>query len=539
MHPRLAFEPQARQSLRRGFNLLANMMEVALGPQGRLVAVDRINSRRPPELLSSGATIARRFLGVPNRFETMGAFLARHIAARMEDAVGDGATTAVVIARQVLNEMDRLVAAGHNVMRVRHGVEKGLIVILRELQTLAEPLAQPAQIIALATNVSGDATLGKYIEEIFDTVGPHGAIDVRTNYARTHDRQYIHGALWNQGWISSHFATNAGTAILKEPYLLFTNRHLKSAAELVPIMGKVRAAAGEGTVRGLVVIANSVEQDALNILVTNKTRGALPTLAIKTPGLGNEKTDVLHDLAALCGGRVLSLEENLRLEDATLADLGQAEEVQAIRSGCTIIGGKGRPATIRQRSQQLRAQIPSAPIGRERERLVERAGKLQGGVGLLKVGGATESEQETTKIRTKAAVDLVRLGLQEGIVPGGGVAFVKCLAALDQLTLPDDEAAALPILRSALLAPMQAILRNSGYEPAPIVARVLAAGNGCGFDVMRGELANMVDAHIVDPVKVLSTALQIGVSGALMGMTTEVLIHKPRSNRDDEVDFNP
>lgn len=534
-HARLVFEPEARQALRRGFNLLADMMTVALGPRGRRVAVARDNPRRPPELLDDGATIARRFLGLPNRWETMGAFLARHIAWRMEEAVGDGATTAVVIARAVLDEVDRLVAAGHNPMPIRRGVERGLAAVLAELATLAQPLAAPDQVRTLATAIVGDETLGHYIEEIFDTVGPYGAVDVRTNYGRNHDRQYIHGALWNQGWVSSYFATDAGAAILKEPYLLFTNHHLQRAEQLAPIMGRVREG-GQG--RGLVVIAHGIEKDALNILVTNKTRGALPTLAIKTPGLGHEKDEILQDLATLCGGGLFLAEENRPLEGATLAGLGQADEVQAIRSGFTLIGGKGRPAAIRQRYQQLHAQIPDA-TGRERDRLVERAGKLLGGVALLKVGAATETEQEFLKARAKEAVQVVRLGLQEGIAPGGGVAYVKCLAALDRLKLTDEEAPACAVLRSALTAPMRAILHNSGYEPAPVIAQVLQRGDGAGFDVMRGCMVNVTQAQIVDPVKVLQTALQIGVSGALMAITTQVLVHKPRHNRDEAVDFRP
>jgi chaperonin GroEL len=534
-HPRLLFEPEARLALRRGFNIMADLMAVTLGPRGRMVAVARDHVRRPPELLSDGAAIARRFLGLPSRWESMGALLARHIAWRMEEAVGDGATTAVIIARQVLNEMDRLVAAGHNPMRIRRGVERGLSLLLAELKTMAHPLEDPDQIRALARTITGDATLGNHIEEVFDTVGPFGAVDVRTNYGRDHDRQYIHGALWNQGWVSSYFATEGGAAVLKKPYILLTNRHLRRADELAPIMGQVRAAGGE---RGLVVIANSVEQDALNILVTNKMRGALPTLAIKTPGLGHEKTEILQDLAVLCGGSVILVEAERPLEAITLAELGQADEMQAIRSGFTLIGGKGRPATIRARYQELRSQIPAAS-GRDRDRLVERAGKLLGGVALLKVGGATESEQEAIKLRAKEAVQVVRLGLQEGVAPGGGVAYLKCLPALVGLALSEEEQPALTVLRSALLAPLRALLQNSGYDPAPLIARLQERGDGCGFDVVTGEMVNVMQAQIIDPVKVLQSALQIGVSGALMGMTTDVLVHRPRQNRDEDVDFRP
>lgn len=536
-HPRLAFEPLARRALLSGFNTLANALRVALGPRGRLVAVAGENPRKPPELLNDGALIARRFLGLPSRFETMGAFLARHIAWRMEEAVGDGATTAVVIAQKIMNETARYLAAGHNVMELRRGMEKGATALHDALGALAHPLDSPAQIEALATVITGNPELGRYIEEIFDTVGPHGAIQVRTNYGRTHDRRYIRGAFWNQGWASSAFNTEPGKAVLKQPYILFTNIHLETGAPLAPILRQVHEA-GKGE-RGLVVMSPVILQDAINLLAANKTRDILPTLAIKAPGLGSEKDEILQDLAALCGGRMIFKQGAERLEDVTLDDLGQADEVQAIRSGCTIIGGKGRPAMIRKRVQELREQIPQAAYGRERERLGERAGKLMGGVALLEIGGATDSERDYLKDRAKEAVHVVRLGMQDGVVPGGGVAYLRCLHALDALDLPPAEAAALPILRQAITAPMAAILANSGLDPAPIVATVQQSENGRGYDVLREMYVDMLENNIVDPLRVAQMALRTGVSGALMALTTEVLVHKPRSNRNEEVDFNP
>jgi chaperonin GroEL len=288
----------------------------------------------------------------------------------------------------------------------------------------------------------------------------------------------------------------------------------------------------------LVVIAPVVEGDALNVLVTNKSRGALPALAIKAPGLGSEKTAILEDLAALCGGRVLLAVTGDRIEKATLADLGQADEVQAIRSSFTVIGGKGRPAAVRERADLLRKQIPKAPYGRERDRLVERSGKLMAGVGILYIGGASDSERDYLKERAQEAVAVVRMGLVDGVVPGGGAALLACQHVLDRLCLPDDEAAALAILRGALEAPTRAIVANAGLDPSPILAR-LHDQPGCGFDVIGETFVDMATAAIVDPVRVLYNALQTGVSGAVMALTTEVLVHKPRLNRDEDVTFNP
>lgn len=540
---RLAFEPISRRALRRGFNALAQTMRVTLGPRGRLVAVQRENSRRGPELLNDGATIARRFVGLPNRFETMGAFLARHIAWQVEEAVGDGATTAVVIAQALINEAEKYVAAGHNAMQIRLGIERALPHLLHALSQQAQPLDSAARITALAASITGSEPVAQLLEEIFDTVGPHGAIDVRTSYSRVHERRYIRGVLWNNGWASSHFATDAGTAILKRPYLLFTTHEVNKATQLTPILEQLLKA--DGGKRGLVLLSPMLLQDALNVLVANKERNVLPTLAIKAPGLGAEKDEILHDLAALCGGRVILQQTGELLENVVLADLGQADEVQAIRSSFTLIGGKGRPAAVRQRVQVLQEQLRTAPYGRDRNRLVERIGKLQGGVALLEIGGATEAERDYTKERANEAVHVVRLGLQHGVVAGGGVALLHARCALNELELPPAQQPAIAILQQALIAPAAAILTNSGFDAAPILHHLLSGQNGsrlhdnCGFDVMAERYVDMLDAHIVDPLRVLQSALQIGVSGALMALTTDVLVHKPRQNRDDEVDFRP
>lgn len=530
---RLLFGNQAHTALRSGFAQLTDALEVALGPKGSRVAVERSNRRRAPELLSDGAAIARRIVGLPNAFEGMGAYLARHIAWQMEEAVGDGATTAVVIARRILDESLRHIAAGHNAMSLRRGLEKGLAAALEALAHQTIPLDSPEQTQNLATAITGDPILGKYIEEIFDVIGPLGAVEARKSYARSHDRRYIRGVLWNNGWISSYFCTEPGKAVVQKPYLLFTDRHLSSADELIPLMEQIRREGG----RGLVVIATDVTGNALNLLVTNKQRGGLATLAITAPGLGTEKAEVLTDLAALCGGKVFLDVTGEPLAKATLADLGQADEVQAIRSSFTIVGGHGRPARIRERADDLRKRIPTAPYGRERDRLIERQSKLTGGVGVLEIGGASDVEQEYLKERAEEAVRVVRLALQEGIVPGGGAVYLACIPAVEALALPADEAPAIPILCRALEAPTRAIITNAGQEAAPLLARLRERGPGWGYDVLAEKIVEMAPAHIVDPARVAETALRTGVSGALMGLTTEVLVYKPRHNRDEDVDY--
>jgi len=530
---RILFGPQAQNALRAGFDQLAAAMEVALGPKGNLVAVARDNRRRPPELLTDGAAIARRISGLRNRHQSMGALLARHIAWQVEEAVGDGATTAVVIARHILNQSHRHIAAGHNAMSLRRGIEKGLDAALAALRTQTIPLKNAQQTITLSTAITHDETLGKYVEEVFDVIGPLGAVEIRKSYARTHDRRYIRGVLWNNGWISSYFTNQPGKAVVEKPYLLFTDRHLSSADDLLPIMEQIRKEGG----RALVVIATDVTGNALNLLVTNKQRGVLPTLAVKAPGLGSEKAEVLADLAALCGGKVFLNVSGESIAKATLADLGQADEVQAIRSSFTIVGGRGRPAIIRQRADDMRKRIPNAAYGRERDRLIERQSKLTGGVAVLEIGGASDVEQEYLKERTEEAVRVVRLALQEGIVPGGGAAYLACIPAVEALALPPEEAPAIAILCEALTAPTRAIVSNAGFDAAPILARLREQGAGWGFDVNQEKIVEMTAAYIVDPALVAETALRTGVSGALMAMTTEVLVHRPRHNRDEDVDF--
>ncbi len=533
---RILFSPAARRALSRGFNRLADTIQVALGPQGRLVAMSGDNPQRPPDLLNDGATIARRFWELPDRFETMGALLARHIAWQVEEAVGDGTTSAVIIARHVLNAANRLAANGHNVMSLRRGLEKCLAAVAPQLLAMATPLVDANQIRALASNITGNTELGFLIEEIFDTVGPQAFVDIRDSYSRHHDRRYIRGVLWNNGWLSSHFCTESGKAVLKNPFLLFTDRHLTNPAELVPIMETIRR--DHGGKRGLVVLAPVLEGEALNLLVANKARGTLPTLAIQTPGLGSEKLEILHDLAALCGGRVLLSITGDQLENATTTDLGQADEVQAIKSSFTIIGGKGRPATVRLRSEWLRKQITGAAYGRDRERLVERSGKLAGGVTILHVGGASDVERNYLKERAQEAIRIVRLGLTDGVVPGGGSAFLACMPVLAHLSLPEDEKAAIQILKGALEAVPLALLTNAGYEPHPILAH-LRAHPDYSFDIEQGAYIKLSTSNIVDSARVLHTALSMGVSGALMAFTTDTLVHRPQSIRNPDVSFTP
>jgi len=538
----------ARQSLHEGMSVLANAVAPALGPHGRLVAIQRETGPRnkPPELLNDGAAIARRIYGLPNRWQTMGLLLARHMAAQVEAAVGDGGSTAIVLARAIMASGIKRIAAGCDPMQLRRGLEKVLPVARAAIAQTARPLALDQHILALATAITGREDLARLVHECFEVVGQHGAIEVRPSQSLAHEREYIQGALWNEGWTSAHFVTSGGAAVLHQPYMLCATHRLTTAAQLAPLMSKLieaNATATRTQPRGLVVIAFAIEGDALNILVTNKARGVLPALAIHAPGVGNDRFEILNDLAVLCGGRMFAEEAGDRIETAELRDLGQANEVQAVRSAFTLVGGQGRPAAIRQRIAELRKRMPSAASAIERDKLAERAGKLLGGVALLRVGGATEAEREHLLARTEEAVRVVRIGLESGIVPGGGAAYLAALPALRSLCLEGDEAGdealARGILSEALLAPMTTLVCNAGHDPAPIVLAALTRGEGFGFDVRTGTVTDMRAANIVDPLKVATTALGAAVSCAAMALTTEVLVHKPRATRDADVRLDP
>jgi len=529
---------QARASIQRGFDQLADLLEVTLGPLGRTVAITRdANPRtKAPDIVIDGSELAQRVYAVPDRFASMGLRLARQLAAQMQERVGDGGSTAVVLSRAMIRASNRCVAAGFDPMQLRHGLEKVSVAVIQAIEQSAGALKSEKHILALAQTLTGNETLAKLLAECFDVVGPQGHIEVRPSQSIGHDREYIQGVLWNEGWASSHFVTQGGVARLERPYILCTTHRLTSAAQLMPIMSALSA---QPEARGLVVIAFAIQGDALNLLVTNKVRGAMPTLAINAPGVGAERIEILRDLATLTGARLFAEEAGDRLENATLADLGSANEVQAIRSSFTIVGGKGKPPAIRARINTLRQAQKQATDLDEKRLLAERVGKLLGGVALLRVGGASESERQFLKKRCEEAVRVIRLGMEHGIVAGGGVAYLAAIAAIDAVPLSADEAPAKQIFKDALQTPFQAIVRNSGEEANPLTQQAMARGAGVGFDVRRMRLVNMLEANIVDPLAVVTAAVQTATSAAAMAMTTEAAVHKPRSNRDDEVSFRP
>lgn len=516
--------PAAREQLRIGFNQLADAMTVALGPRGRTVAVDR-HARKAPELITDGSTLARRVYALPSRARSMGLLMARHLATRVEDAVGDGSSTAVLLARGLIDEGCKLIAAGAEPMLLRQGLEALLPDVLDALRAQARPLNLETQTLPLARAITGNDALARHINDCFDVVGENGAIEVRPSNGVEHEREYIQGALWNKGWESQHFA-KAGESVLDAPRILFTTHRLNDADALVPLLQRI-VAEPDGKARGLAVIAFNIEGAALNLLVTNHSNGALPAVAVNAPGAGDERFDILQDLAILCGGRLISEEAGDALENVQLGDLGSADQVRVIRSAFTIVAGKGRPAAIRARAQDLRKQLAIIKDTTQRDRVQERAGKLAGGVALLRVGGASDTEREWLKARADEAVRVIRLAGREGVLPGGGWA----LANVAPLTSEAHPWAA-RALRKALQQPARAILRNSGIDADALPKRP-SRQHVC--DVNTGKWVNAFNAQIVDPVAVTIEGVRAAVSTAAMLLTVEALIHKPRNDRDDDV----
>jgi chaperonin GroEL len=516
---------QARRAIQRGFNKIANIAQVTLGPLAGTVALERIAQRnKSPELLSDTGTIARRIVEVPGQFENMGAMLARHLAWWVHEDIGDGCATSLVIAKSVIDDSVRHIAAGHNAMALWRGMKKLLPPVVSGLENISQPLEDPERIAALATSIVGDSELGSFIEEIFDIVGPQGFVEVRAAYGTENEREYVEGVYWDSGWISSYFADkNTGTqATVQKPFILVTDHVIENARDLLPVLERVRKAGGNG----LVIIAGNIKGSALGLMVSNNAKGTLRLLGLKAPRYGEMRTGVLEDIAIACGAEFIRKDAGDAISKVTVEDLGRAQTVVCGRSTFTLIGTMGSPQAIRERICNLQNLREHAKEKEDRKNLDERIGKLLGGTALLYVSGQTKEERDLRKDIANNAVHVVRLGLEGGIVAGGAVSYATVLSVLEKVPLDEEEAPAKAIMERALLAPLTYLAKNAGYDPRPVVARVRESVDGLGFDVERGKFVNMLEANIVDPLPAVRAALTYGMSVAGMALTTDVLIHR-------------
>jgi len=517
---RLQFNDEARQSLKKGIDILADTVKVTLGPKGRNVVLDK--KFGAPTITNDGVTIARD-IDLPDPFENMGAQLLKEVATKTNDVAGDGTTTATVLAQAIVTEGLRNLAAGANPMILRRGLEAGVEAVIVRIQSMSKPVETREQIAQVASISAADAEIGELIAEVMEKVGKDGVITVEEGRSIVMEKEYTEGMQFDRGFISPYMATNQENteADLASPYILITDKKISAVADILPILERVLQAGN----KNFVIIAEDVDGEALATLVVNKLRGAFNVLGIKAPGFGDRREAMLEDIAILTGATVITEKKGLKLENATLEDLGRARTVTSNKDNTTIVEGDGTEQDIQGRVRQIRAQINETTSDYDREKLQERLAKLAGGVGVIKVGAATEVEMKEKKHRVEDALSATRAAIEEGIVPGGGAVLVAAISALDNVHVaPGEETTGVNILRRALEEPLRQIALNAGRDGGVTVAQVLNSKDGIGFNALTGEYVDMFEAGIVDPAKVTRSALQNASSIAGMVLTTDTLI---------------
>ncbi|MCS6774865.1 MAG: chaperonin GroEL [Anaerolineae bacterium] len=525
MAKQLIFNEEARRSLKRGVDILATAVATTLGPKGRNVALDK--KYGAPTVTHDGVTVAKE-IELADPYENMGAQLLKEAATKTNDIAGDGTTTATVLAQIIVNEGLKNVAAGANPMLIKHGIEAGVEKVVEFLKEMAIEVNTKDQIEQVATISAQDPEIGKLIAEVMDKVGKDGVITVEESKSLNFETEYVEGMEFDRGYISPYFITNPERmeAEIKDPYILIHDKKISAAQDLIPLLEKL-VQRGK---RDLVIIAEDVDGEALATLVLNKLRGMLNVLAVKAPGFGDRRKAMLQDIAILTGGQVITEEMGRKLEGVTIEDLGRADRVVSTKDDTTIIGGKGDEKRIKARIEEIRVEIERSTSDYDREKLQERLAKLAGGVAVIRVGAATETELKEKKHRVEDALSATRAAVEEGIVPGGGVALLQAVKALESVKMPhDDEQVGVNILRRALEEPMRRIVANAGLDGSVVVQQVRTLSQDkdkkyFGYDVIKGEYVDMIKAGIIDPVKVTRGALQNAASIASMILTTEALI---------------
>ncbi|MEZ4561724.1 MAG: chaperonin GroEL [Thermomicrobiales bacterium] len=519
----IEFNETARASLKEGVDALANAVKTTLGPKGRNVALDK--KYGAPTVTHDGVTVAKE-IELDDPFANMGAQLLKEAATKTNDAAGDGTTTATVLAQAIVHEGMRNVAAGANAMLLKQGIDLGAAALVDAIQDMAVPVKGKDEIAQVAAISAADKEIGSLIAEVMDKVGKDGVITVEESKGLEFETEYTEGMQIDRGYLSPYFVTNPERmeAELDDPFILITDKKISSIQDILPVLEKVAAARAP-----LMIIAEDVDGEALATLVVNKLRGTLNVLAAKAPGFGDRRKEMLRDIAALTGGQVISEEVGRRLDSATLEDLGRARRVVSSKDDTTFIEGAGDKSAIDARVNQIRSQIETTTSDFDREKLQERLAKLAGGVAVIKVGAATETELKEKKHRVEDALSATRAAVEEGIVPGGGVALINALTALDSVEAEGDVKTGVSILRRALEEPLRGIAANAGRDGAVVIEMVRqkqkAENNGkVGYDVISDTYVDMVDAGIIDPAKVTRSAVENASSIAGMILTTEALI---------------
>jgi len=521
----LVFSEDARRRLKAGIDVVATAVATTLGPKGRNVALDR--KFGSPTITHDGVTVAKE-IELEDPFENMGAQLLKEAATKTNDIAGDGTTTSTVLAHAIVTEGLKTLAAGANPMLLKRGIEAAAKAVADGIRAQAITITTKEEIGSVATISAQDGAIGSLIAEVMDKVGKDGVITVEESKGLEFETEYVEGMQFDRGYISAYFITDPEhmEASISEPYVLIYDKKISAAQDIVPVLEKL-VQVGK---RELVIIAEDIDGEALATLVLNKLRGMLNVLAVKAPGFGDRRKAMLQDIATLTGASVISEETGRKLETTTLTDLGKAEKVVADKDNTTIIGGKGVEAEIHGRIEQIRVEIDKTTSDYDREKLQERLAKLSGGVAIIRVGAATETELKEKKHRVEDALSATRAAVEEGIVPGGGVALINAMSSLDGIKLDnDDEQIGINIVRKALEVPMRKIVENAGKEGSVVIENVRqaqkkASDTQIGYDVLRDEYMNMVKGGVIDPAKVTRGALENAASIAAMILTTEALI---------------
>jgi chaperonin GroEL len=523
----IKYSGTAREKMMKGVDTLANAVKVTLGPKGRNVLIEK--SWGSPKITKDGVTVAKE-IELEDKFENMGAQMVKEVASKTSDVAGDGTTTATLLAQAIYRDGSKLVAAGSNPMAIKRGVDKAVDLVVEELKKMSNPTKEKNEISQVGTiSANNDKTIGDVISEAMEKVGKEGVITVEEAKSMETTLEIVEGMQFDRGYLSPYFVTNPEKmeAHLEEPYILLHEKKISVMKDLVPILEQI-AKMG----KPLLIVAEDVEGEALATLVVNKIRGTLNCAAVKAPGFGDRRKAMLEDIAILTGGQVISEELGVKLENISLNDLGTAKRISIDKDNTTIVDGGGKREALEGRVKQIRAQIDETTSDYDREKLQERLAKLIGGVAVINVGAATETEMKEKKDRVEDALNATRAAVEEGIVPGGGVALIRTLKALENAKLSGEEQLGVNLVKRAIEEPVRQIANNAGFEGSVVVQRVIEGKSAFGFNAETGEYEDLMKAGIIDPTKVVRFALQNAASVAGLLMTTEAMVaDKPEEKK--------
>ncbi|MEI9949800.1 MAG: chaperonin GroEL [Pseudomonadota bacterium] len=522
----IVYQETARNLILAGVNTLADAVKVTLGPKGRNVVIEK--SFGSPTVTKDGVTVAKE-IEVENKFENLGAQLVKEVASKTSDVAGDGTTTATVLAQAIYREGSKLVAAGHAPLELKRGIDKAVEALVAQLRKDAKSTKDANEIAQVGTvSANGDTTIGKLLSDALEKVGKEGVITVEEAKTAETSLEVVEGQQFDRGYLSPYFVTDPERleVSFEDAYILISEKKIANLKDLLPVLEVIARQQ-----KPLLVIAEDVEGEALATLVVNKLRGTFSAAAVKAPGFGDRRKELLKDIAILTGGQVIAEELGLKLENVTISDLGQARHIKIDKDNTTIVDGAGDKSKIKARQQEIRQQIENTTSDYDREKLQERLAKLVGGVAVIKVGAPTETELKEKKARVEDALHATRAAVEEGIVPGGGVALLRAQKALDALELPDEQLAGVRIIRRAIEEPLRQIVANAGGEGSIVVQKVREGSGNFGYNAATGEYGDLVEQGVIDPVKVVRSALQNAASVAGLLLTTEtIIVEKPKKD---------